>query len=100
MKSFKEFFESRSKDYKNGALKLSGEKIRNQLILASKSNSFSITEENAEEFSDKVSNLVANSKFINKLSQSIGQPRSNESQEAFVARSKAIMKKLLKEKLS
>jgi hypothetical protein len=52
-----------------------------------------------EEFSNNVSKLAHSEEFIQDLSNSIGKPRPDESEDAFVLRAKAAMTALLKEKL-
>jgi hypothetical protein len=57
-------------------------------------------EKKEKEFSEKVSQLAHSEDFVQTLSNSIGTPKPNESENEFVERSKNNMRFLLKEKLN
>lgn len=50
-------------------------------------------------FSSQAAELVTKDEFLDELESKIGDPKENESEDEFVARSKEQMRKLLKSKL-
>ncbi|HEY8329674.1 MAG TPA: hypothetical protein VIO59_14655 [Rhodanobacter sp.] len=51
-------------------------------------------------FSQQVSELATSDDVINELSDALGAPKPNETEDEFVARAKATMTRILKQKLS
>lgn len=54
----------------------------------------------ASEFAGEVVALVSDKEFLTQLSDDIGQPTEQESEDQFIARAKNTMKALLKSKLN
>jgi hypothetical protein len=95
-KSRKQFAISSSKGaivsiFKNQSEKLIGIGLQNQ---NPPSNS------DIEKFNEEISKITKSEDFIDDLSNNIGKPLPNESEDEFVNRAKQIMTNLLKNKLS
>ncbi|MGO9570524.1 MAG: hypothetical protein ACLP5H_23585 [Desulfomonilaceae bacterium] len=58
-----------------------------------------IDEKDAEAFEKKVAELVQSDEFIHEISETIGEPMPNESEDEFVSRGQDVMRSLLKRKL-
>ncbi|OAI26187.1 hypothetical protein [Methylomonas koyamae] len=59
-----------------------------------------ISNNEAEEFSHKVSELATSNDVTNELSDELGMPNEHETEDEFVDRAKSILTKILKRKLS
>jgi len=57
------------------------------------------TTSDTTKFSSQAAQLVTKEEFLDELESKIGDPRKNESEDEFVARSKEQMRNLLKSKL-
>ena len=66
------------------------------------SGGFVISNSNAKpsEFSDKLAELATSDQVMGELSDTIGTPRSHETEDAFVERAKSALSTILKRKLS
>lgn len=53
----------------------------------------------SSEFSNQVTTLVASDEFMSQLSENIGEPKTEESEDEFVDRATETMRQLLKSKL-
>jgi len=62
-------------------------------------NTIRISTNDANKFSEKVTQLAYSEEFLNEFSNEIGLPKEGESEEEFVMRAKNKMKNLLKVKL-
>lgn len=72
-------------------------RISSGIVTIATSNSW--TASDTSKFSSQAAELVTNEKFLDELESKIGDPKENESEDEFVARSKEQMRKLLKSKL-
>jgi hypothetical protein len=104
MSSFKDFFFSAEKAENTMPTVQQSEKALSASIVGSLSSvsvvsGIDFTTAKKEEFSYNVSKLAHSEEFIQDLSNSIGKPQSDESEDAFVLRAKEAMTALLKEKL-
>lgn len=63
--------------------------------------SFSVfkSQKKLKEFSSKVSEVAYSDEVIDELSQNVGEPQEDETEDQFVERAKSEMKKILKKKL-
>ena len=59
-----------------------------------------ISNNEASEFSNQVSELATSAEVINELSDEIGAPKNHETEDEFVERAKSTLTKILKRKLS
>lgn len=72
--------------------------IKNKNLLLSTQKSISAPE--IDKFSTEISKIVQSEDFIDNLSNKIGKPLPDESEDAFINRAKQIMTTLLKNKLT
>ncbi|MCG9891615.1 MAG: hypothetical protein MH252_11130 [Thermosynechococcaceae cyanobacterium MS004] len=103
-KSFKEFFDSGENPDKSlpPALQsayISTTTISTALIGTVLSNGSLFPDDDREKFSQKVSNLAHSEGFIAELSNELGTPSEDETEEEFVRRAKGLITSLLKQKL-
>lgn len=61
---------------------------------------FSSTQAEKEKFSEEVANYVTGDEFISSLSQDLGEPKTNETEEDFVERASSILRASLKKKFN
>ena len=101
MITFKDYLDQ-AKLARNTALALpSSNKLANiisQELIASPLVNISNTE--AHELSNKVSELAISVEVINELSDEIGAPKNHETEDEFVERAKATLTNILKRKMS
>ena len=64
------------------------------------SGEFIITDEKSSEFSHKLSELATSDEVMNELSDEIGAPKNDETEDEFVERAKSALATILKRKLS
>lgn len=103
MNSFKDFFFSAEKSENALPTVQQSEKALSASIVGSLTSvsvvgGINFTLAKKEEFSNNVSRLAHSEEFIQDLSNNIGKPRPDESEDEFVLRAKAAMTALLKEK--
>ena len=94
MPSFKDFFKANSS---NSSLLLSVESQERQISMKL-GGSLSVAQK--KDFSSELSKVVRDDGFISELSDSIGKPKDNETEDEFVERAKKTMRSLLNKKLS
>lgn len=97
MDNFKTFIDS-TKGSERKALPSSNSSLfENEISLSVASSLDHIAEpvDKKEKFSKKVSSLVSKDEFMEKLSDRIGSPKSGESEDSFVERSKGELRKML-----
>ena len=97
MSNFKDYFYSQHSEDKT--MSTVAASISSVMGLASAMGGISLSKNQQDEFSNKVSSLTHSEEFIGELSSTIGEPLSNESEDEFVNRAKDAMKKLLQQKL-
>ncbi len=104
MDNFKEFVDSAFIGSKKGSerkalpsSKASLAEAQNEILLSVTSllDHVAEPEDKKEKFSKEVSSLVSSDDFIEKLSDRIGIPKDEESEDAFVERSKSELRKIL-----
>lgn len=105
MKSLKNFIKkNQSKNISNSIEFISSspaylptlKSISNIALLSTKK---SITKSDAEKFSNEAIQIAGSDEVIDKLSNKVGRPLENESEDEFVDRAKSALKEILKEKL-
>ena len=101
MTTFKSYLE-KTKVAQNTSLALPSSKklvniISKELIESPLAN---ISNTDASELSNKVSELATSAEVINEFSDEIGVPKNHETEDEFVERAKATLTKILKRKLS
>jgi hypothetical protein len=94
MASFKDFFKANSS---NSDLLLSS-KSQEQEIAVKLGGALSVSQ--TKEFSSELSKVVRDDDFISDLSEKLGKPKDNETEDEFVERAKNTMRSLLNQKLS
>jgi len=102
--SFKEFFNSddnpdKALPPKLQSFSIGSTAISGSLVGAMLSTGLPFPEASREEFAEKVASLSQNEEFISELSDDIGFPLNDETEDEFVARAKSAMAKLLRRKL-
>ncbi len=97
MKNLKEFLSApaKSSDSKELALKKVSTGVASAILLSGAVS----TESKAEKFGQEVAKLAGSEEVMSELSQEVGVPLSNETEEEFVARAKKSFKKILMAKL-
>ena len=101
MSTFKEFIQNKNSENKS----LLGSKSFNQIDLMRGISSNLILskvlvgQSEEDKFSSEVAEIVAGNEFISELSDKIGKPKINESENEFVDRAKNLLRELLKSKV-
>ncbi|MDD9197505.1 hypothetical protein PVK62_16910 [Aliivibrio sp. S3MY1] len=98
MKNLKDFLNAPvdTSASKNIALQNVSTEIRNAMLVSGSISSKS----KAEKFGQEVTKLAGSKEVMSELSDKIGMPLLNESEDQFVARAKQTFKKILMERLS
>lgn len=98
MKNLKEFLSETedSSDSKELALKNVSTGVANAVLLSGVVS----TKSKAEKFGQEVAKLAGSEDVMSELSEEVGAPLSNESEEEFVARAKKSFKKILMTKMA
>lgn len=100
MSNLKDYLE-RAKKQKNSSIPLLSSKVLANSILKGINNSLTqLSNDEAEEFSHKISDLATSDETINELSNEVGAPKDHETEDEFVERAKSALAKILKRKLS
>ncbi len=99
MSSFKEFMdqaeESPTKALPSSDISLSVIQTSQTLAVSNLLTPFSVPSDKKQKFSEKVSNLVHDEKFISEFSNRIGQPSEMETEGEFVERCSNVLRKML-----
>lgn len=104
VESFKEFFDSDDNPDKAlppelKSISLGSTAISASLAGAILSTGLPFPEASREEFAEKVASISQSDEFISELSDDIGAPLKDETEDEFVARAKSAMANLLRRKL-
>lgn len=97
MKNLKEFLRAPNS---SGSRELALSKVSKGIANVVLSSGSISTESKAEKFAQKVKELACSDEVISELSDDIGEPLSNESEDEFVARAQHSFKKILMKKLA
>ncbi|AFY89706.1 MAG: hypothetical protein CLLPBCKN_005225 [Chroococcidiopsis cubana SAG 39.79] len=98
MSSFKDFMDNaiESSDQSLPASNISLASIQSSLAISMSAITSPFFKPNEEQkFSEQVSSLVQNDAFLSELSDQIGEPQVDESEDDFVKRSSNVLRKML-----
>jgi hypothetical protein len=104
MSTFKDFFFSKKTKESmlpspQQSIDTTSIKLVNILTTSHKVGDIILTNDKKQKFAEQVSQLAHSEDFIQTLSDTIGTPKSNESEDEFVERAKDTMRVILRKKL-
>ena len=97
MSNFKDFVKSRAGQ--NMISSSSAQSLTTQISGTLATTGLSISSNDREKFSSEVVQVANSDEVLAELSESIGDPKENESEDEFVERAKSTLAKILKNKL-
>lgn len=101
MASLKDFLKKTESNENGSALVPSSRKLQSLILNEVNGGSpIKVSIGEAEDFSRRVSELSTSDDVINDLSDRLGAPKDNETEDEFVSRAKAVLTEILKRKLS
>lgn len=97
MSDFKDFVKSRTSQKMINSS--SAQSLTTQISGTLATTDISISSNDREKFSSEVVHVANSDEVLTELSESIGDPKENESEDEFVERAKSTLAKILKNKL-